>query len=242
MRVPAKPEEIVEVYLDESSQTKHRYLVLGAIIVEYVRSAELATLIMQARLPDLPAKEAKWVKVSRTKLPAYKRIVDVFFDNPELVHFHSLFVDTSQQDHRKFNAGDAETGFNKEVYQLGMKIAMRLYGKHIFHLYPDYRNCVQTPEELRLILNRGCQSKNDKRDWPFRRAQFRDSAATLQLQLADILNGAIAYHLNGHHKAANASPAKTELARYVMERAKIADVSKGTAITGKFTVWPRRLR
>jgi hypothetical protein len=33
--------------------------------------------------------------VSRAKLPAYKRIVDVLFDSPDLLHFHSLFVDTT---------------------------------------------------------------------------------------------------------------------------------------------------
>lgn len=38
-----------------------------------------------------------------------KRVVDVFFDNPDLAHFHSLFVDTSKQNHRKFNAGDKES-------------------------------------------------------------------------------------------------------------------------------------
>lgn len=242
MRVPANPDEILEIYLDESSQTKHRYLVLGAVVVELQRADELSDLIMQARLPDLPAKEAKWQKVSRTKLAAYKRVVDVFFDNPDLVHFHSLFVDTSKQNHRKFNSGDKETGFNKEVYLLGMKVATRLYTQKIFHLYPDYRNCVQQPDELRLILNRGCQKSGDKRDWPFRRSQFRDSSETLPLQLTDILTGSIAYQLNGHNNAPDASPAKVELCRYIMERAKVADVFKGTAIAAKFTIWPRQLQ
>ena len=159
-----------------------------------------------------------------------------------MVHFHSLFVDTSKQDHRRFNAGDKETGFNKEIYQLGMKIASRLYTDRIFHLYPDQRNCVQHPDELRLILNRGCQKNGDKRDWPFRRSQFRDSATTLPLQLADIFSGSIAYQLNGHDAAADASPAKVELSRYIMQRARIASVLKGTTIAAKFSIWPRQLK
>ncbi len=215
---------------------------LGAVVVEHLRANELCELLMKARLPDLPAKEAKWQKVSRTKLAAYKRVVDVFFDNPNLVHFHSLFVDTSKQDHRKFNAGDKETGFNKEVYLLGMKVATRLYTDKIFHLYPDYRNCVQQPDELRLILNRGCQKCGDKRDWPFRRSQFRDSSVTLPLQLTDILTGSIAYQLNGHSTADGASPAKVELANYIMQRAEVADAFKGTPIAARFTIWPRRLQ
>jgi hypothetical protein len=62
------------------------------------------------------------------------------------------------------------------------------------------------------------------------------------LQLTDILTGSIAYQLNGHGSAVDASPAKVELSRYIMERAKIADVFKGTAIAAKFSVWPRQLK
>lgn len=77
MRLRPNPEDIVEVYLDESSQNKHRYLVLGAIGVKLKTSSALVGLIKNARHPDLPEKEAKWVRVSKTKLSAYKRVVDV---------------------------------------------------------------------------------------------------------------------------------------------------------------------
>ena len=241
MRVPAKPEDLVEVYADESSQNQHRYLVLGAIVVEMLNTPDLIETIRKARLPELPQGEAKWVKVSKSKLAAYKRIVDVVFDNPDKWHFHSLFVDTTQQDHKKFNDDDREIGFNKELYQLANKVG-QLYSGSYFHLYPDYRDTKSSPEELRLILCQGAKKRGDKRDWLVRRCQFRDSKKTLPLQVADILIGAIAYQLNGHDKAEGASPAKTELAQYIMKRAGIADVLKGTARVAKFSVWPRRLR
>jgi len=235
MRTPAKPEEIIEVYVDESSQNKHRYLVLGAIVFEMPNAQRLIDL------PELPKGEAKWTKVSKAKLPAYKRLVDMFFDNQEDMHFHSLFVDTTQQDHKKYNEGDSETGFNKEIYQLANKIG-QLYSLSYFHIYPDYRDTKSTPEELRLILCRGAAKRGDKRDWPVRRCQFRDSKTTLPLQLADVLIGAIAFHLNGHDKASGANPAKVELAKHIMKRAGIADITKGTARVAKFSVWPRQLR
>jgi len=77
MRVPAKPSEIVEIYLDESSQNNHRYLVLDAIVVEFETTSQLCDLITKARHPELPNGEAKWTKVSKAKLPAYKRVADV---------------------------------------------------------------------------------------------------------------------------------------------------------------------
>jgi hypothetical protein len=241
MRIHPDPEEIAEIYLDESSQTQHRFLVLGGAIVSLTEAPKLGELIAKARLPELPEKEAKWTKVSRTKLEAYRRIVDTMFDNPDLVNFHALVVDTTQIDHRRWNEGSREIGFNKEIYQLARKFA-RMYSKSLFHLYPDQRRTTQRPEDLRLILNRGRRKDGDKRDWPFRRCQFRDSKTTLPLQLIDIIIGALAFELNGHSKAENASPAKTDLSAHILKRANIVDVSKDTARVGTFTVWHRRLQ
>jgi hypothetical protein len=206
-----------------------------------LETPKLADLIMKSRLPELPEKEAKWTKVSRAKLAAYKRIVDTLFDNPKLVNFHSLIVDTTYVDHRRWNDGSREIGFNKEIYQLARKFA-RMYKKPVFHLYPDQRETSQNPEDLRLVLNRGRKKDGDKRDWPFRRCQFRNSETTLRLQLVDVVIGALAFELNGHGKAADASPAKIELSAYVLKRAGIVDARKDTARVATFTMWHRRLK
>lgn len=234
--------QVSDVFIDESSQTKHRYLVLGGVIVPASQTNALSVGLMNARLPQLPAGEAKWTKVSRTKINAYRRLVDFFF-SPEAgdCHFHSLVVDTHRIDHVKFNDGDKEIGFNKEVYQLAMKFG-RLYPDRLFHIYPDYRDTNQNPDDLRLILNRGTNKKGDGRDWPYRRCHFRRSHDCLPLQLTDILIGAIAYHINGHHEAANASAAKLELMRHVMDRAQIQTPARDTNVGGKFTIWHRQLR
>jgi Protein of unknown function (DUF3800) len=241
MRVPPKPSEIVEAYIDESSQNNHRYLVLGTTAVMMDDTQQVIQLLETARTPELPKGEAKWTKVSKRKLVAYKRIVDVLFNNPDLVHFHSLVVDTTLLNDRRYNFGSREIGFNKEIYQLAMKLS-RLYPSQLFHVYPDYRETTQKPEDLRLILNRACQKKGDKRDWPFRRCQFRDSKKTLPLQLVDIVVGGLAYHMNEHHREAGASPAKCDLSSYILARAGIEDASKDTAPAAKFTIWHRKLR
>jgi hypothetical protein len=181
----------------------------------------------------------KWGKISRTKLPAYKRVVDLFF-SASRADFHSIVVDTARQKHALYNQGSREIGFNKEVYQLGLKFG-RLYPM-LFHVYPDYRNTDQSLEELRLILNRGIRKKGDTRDWPYRRVQFRDSRKTPLLQVADIFSGALAFLHNGHHVATNASPAKVELAAYILEKAGVSDPTRDTAIRRRFTIWHRVLR
>src|SRR5579864_5608864 len=127
MRGPPPPlDAINEVYLDESSQTKHRFLVMGGIIVHGPQSPAIEDAILAARLPELPRGEMAWTKVSRTKLQAYGRVVELFFDNPGgfmPFEFHSLVVDMTRIDDRKHNEGSRDTGFNKEIYQLCQKFA-----------------------------------------------------------------------------------------------------------------------
>lgn len=242
-REPLDTALLTEIYIDESSQTKNRYLVMGGIGLEAAAMAAALDCLAQARLPQLPHGEMKWGKVSAGKLAAYGRTVKAFFDHPALsgAHFHCLVVDTHALDHRRHNEGSREIGFNKEIYQLATKFA-RLYPSRLFHVYPDARDTNQHPEELRLILNRGRSKAGDRRDWPFRRCQFRDSGKTPMLQLVDLLTGSVAWCVNGHAEAPNASAAKTKLAAYVLRRAGVTTCAIDTAMSGKFTVWHRQLR
>lgn len=243
VRQPTDPNLLYDIYIDESSQTKNRFLVIGGIGID-TNAVEAANVALaRARLPQLPHGEMKWGKVSNAKLNAYGKTVTTFFDDPALIrfHFHSLVVDTHALDHKRHNQVSRKIGFNKEIYQLATKFA-RLYNEKIFHIYPDYRDTNQNPEDLRLILNRGRRRNGDRRDWPFRRCQFRNSKETPLLQLVDLLTGSVAWAVNGHAKALDASQAKKRLADYVMKRAGILDASVDTAISGKFTIWHRQLR
>lgn len=185
----------------------------------------------------------KWGKISKSKINAYGRTVKAFFDSPVFkpLHFHSIVIDTHALDHGKHNQGSREIGFNKELYHLATKFA-RLYGDRLFHLYPDYRDTNQRPEDLRVILNRGRRKNGDQRDWPFRRCQFRNSKETPLLQLVDLLTGAVAWSVNGHASSPDASEAKTRIAAYVMKRAGITEPIRGTTVSGKFTIWVRQLK
>jgi hypothetical protein len=237
-----RTDPICDVFIDESSQNGHRYLVIGGILVPSDYVPKLTADILATRLPELPSGEVKWGKVSRTKLAAYKRVIDLFF-SPELaasVHFHSLVVDCTKQDHKRFNEGSREIGFNKEVFQLAHKFS-RIYPARL-NIYPDERKTDQRLDELRLMLNRSINRRIPARDWPIRRVQFRDSKRTPILQLADTMTGAIAFCLNGHDKQAGASPAKIELASYIFGYAKVRNVFKDTNVRGRFTIWHRQLR
>jgi uncharacterized protein DUF3800 len=236
------PPPVCDVFIDESSQTSHRYLVIGGIIAPSADVFDLTNRILKTRLPELPNGEMKWGKVSRGKLAAYKRVVDFFF-SAELqnqVHFHSLVVDTSKHDHARFNSGSREIGFNKEVFQLAQKFT-RIYPTRL-NIYPDERVTDQSLDEMRLMLNRYINRRIPQRDWPFRRVQFRDSKKTPLLQLADTLSGAIAFRLNGHDKKIDVSPAKLELSAHILGSGNVKDVFRDTNVRGRFTIWHRQLK
>jgi hypothetical protein len=116
---------LAEVYIDESSQTAHRYLVMGPIIVNIQDRDRICEALTEARLPELPSGTLKWTKVSKGKLPAYVRVVDAFFNlqRTHLLDFHALAVDTSKIRNDIYNNGSSDIGFNKEVYQLALKMS-----------------------------------------------------------------------------------------------------------------------
>jgi hypothetical protein len=242
IRVSPSDEEISNIYIDESSQTQHRFLLLGGVIICKSQADSAVARLREHRLPEITTGEMKWSKVSKSKLGAYKRVVDAFWDDEEVknFHFHSLFVDTTKQNHRKFNSGDKEIGFSKEIYQLVQKFRRQYSG--LFHIYLDERETNQDIEKLRDIFNRGAAKNEDPREWPFRRCHFRNSKICLAMQLTDIFIGAIGFHINGHIAVGGASPAKSELSSYILKRASISNPLKGNGPRGKFTIWPRILR
>ncbi|PHR83087.1 DUF3800 domain-containing protein [Henriciella sp.] len=235
---------LADVFIDESSQTKHRYLLLGALTIESRFTPSLNAMIQKVRDDGQINSEMKWGRVSRSHIDTYRAFADLFFDCPTWMcpmHFHVVVVDMHQRNEHQYNEGSGELGFNKELYQLALK-CWRLYPNYLFHVYPDHRTSPQTAQETRLILNRGAHKKNARRDWPFRRLHMQNSKRTLPLQLVDVLLGAAAYRINGHHEAENASPPKCDLSDYILGRANIQHPMTDTTISGKFTIWHRRLR
>lgn len=184
----------------------------------------------------------KWTRVSRRHLASYKRVIDLFFRaHTKPFDFHSIVVDMSKYDNGKFNEGNRETGFNKELYQVIQKFR-RNYDGVLFNVYPDYRESSQPPERTQGILNAGASKLGDRRYLPFRRFHLRNSKKTPQLQLCDLLLGGLAFRVNGHHLAATASPAKSDLSAHILESAKIEDPMRDTSKRGKFTIWHRQLK
>ncbi len=214
-------------------------MLLGGVCISPEDIPTVEARIQQVRDDYNMLAEFKWAKVSNAKLPAYTDLADVFFDSADenLIHFHSVLVDSTRLNHSKYNAGDSEIGFNKMIYQLLIKFGRIYHAYQTYHCFLDNRTTSHSLDELKDILNNGISKRWGINTNPYRRVVFRDSKRSDLLQLNDIVLGGLAARANGHHLRIGASPAKQQLSEYVLNRANITDPTRSTPYGRyKFTV------
>jgi hypothetical protein len=143
-----------EIYLDETSQTGHRFLIIGGIVIPLHLSEQFKDDILEARRPRLAAersgsaelREMGWKKVSSGDFEAYKRVVAAYFNFAGLrvkssdgtVEFHCTVVLTRVRG-RAFSGQRGKVAFNKEIYHHCMSVA-RYHKRKLFHIYLDKRH------------------------------------------------------------------------------------------------------
>ena len=234
-----------DIYIDESCQCNHRYLVLGGIIAETHDLPAILNRISETKRTYNLTRELKWTKVSRAYLAHYQAVVNTFFELfvEHSIHFHCLIVDTRRVDHALYNQGSAEIGFSKFIYQLLVNKFGRMHREYApFNVYLDSRTTKQSLDELRDILNNGIAKRHDIHSRPYRRLQFRDSKESDLIQITDILIGAIGCRKNEHHLRQGASAAKIMLSDYIAKKAGLASLCDTTPYGSVFSIWNLRLR
>jgi hypothetical protein len=257
-----------EVYIDETSQSGPRFLVIGGIVLPRRLSNQFENAIIEARRPRLTVhftkdktalasgqlthklSEIGWNEISTGDFRHYKKVVDAFFDFPrahlgntglEHFRFYCSVVDTHVKG-RRYTGKTGQLGFNREIYFHCMSVA-RNHRQKIFHVYPDDRTTNMTMEQMRKILNRGFRKEDKLRPAPFRRVQFRISHESQAIQVSDILIGAVAYRLNRLYEKPGGAD-KTALCEYILRKGKFWDHVHETSFRprhfGQFQVWFRR--
>jgi hypothetical protein len=234
---PHETHLINELYIDETSQTGHHFLILGGVMFPRSHRDQFEQDIIEARMPNLPAvrasdepREIAWSEFTSRDLETYKRVVDAFFtfgrrlstQDINRIRFYCSVVNC-QVKGRRYSGKRGELPFNREIYYHCLS-ASRKNRDSLFHVYPDHRQTIADMEKLRLILNRGIRrDPGETRDWPFRRLHMRLSHNYQALQISDIFIGAVAYKLNGRYDAPNATPERKQLCDYILSRAKAGD-------------------
>lgn len=195
--------EVVNIYCDESCHLQNdeqAVMVLGAIWCPRSVARDIAVRIREIKKKhSLPADfEIKWVKVSPAKKDFYLDLVDYFFDNADL-HFRALIVpEKSLLRHDVFPDQDHDTWYYKMYFDM-LKVIFR---PHIcYRIYLDYKD-TRGGEKVKKLHEILCNNMYDFSREIIERLQLVHSNEIEQLQLADLLIGAIAYVNRGLHSNA----------------------------------------
>lgn len=184
---------IVNIYCDESCHLpndREAVMVLGALWCPLSSTREIAKEIraVKTRHGLSPQFEIKWAKVSPAKGQFYLDLVNYFFARDDL-HFRALVVpDKSKLCHGQFDQ-DHDTWYYKMYFGLLKAI---LDPACQYRIYLDIKD-TRSGDKIRKLHEVLCNNLYDFRRDIVERVQAVRSDEVEQIQLADLLLGAISY-------------------------------------------------
>jgi hypothetical protein len=204
---------VMNIYCDESGHLpndRQPLMVLGAVICPLEKTREFSVRIREIRerhhLP--PAFELKWTNVSQAKLDYYLDLVDYFFDDDDL-KFRGVVAPKAALNHERFNQSH-DDWYYKMMYQLLTRLLMPGASYRIYLDKKDTRGGVKARKLHEVLAN----SKYDFDHRMVERVQIVESHDVAQLQMADLLLGAVSYVNRG----LTTSAAKVTVASRVRQR------------------------
>jgi hypothetical protein len=203
------------VYCDESCHLERdhqRVMVLGAVWCPVEKTREIADRIREIKVRHgmSPAFEAKWSKVSPAQQRLYLDLVDYFFDDDDL-QFRALVADKTRLQHETFS--QAHDSWYYKMYFSMLKV---LFGPSSeYQIYLDIKD-TRSAEKMRGLHDVLCNNAYDFERRIIKRVQTVRSHEIEQMQLADLLIGAIGYANRG----LQSSSAKTALVHRIRRRSK----------------------
>lgn len=202
------------VYCDESchlANDRQGIMVLGAVTCPREKTTEIAARIRELKIEyGLPSTfEIKWTKVSPAKQDFYLAVLNYFFDDDDLT-FRALVVpDKAKLDHDGF--GQSHDDFYFKMYFDMLKVLLDPASRYNIYLDVKDTRSAQKTRKLHEVL---CNNAYDFRRGIVKRIELVRSEHVQQVQLADLLIGAVSYA--NRHLGAN--KAKVALIRRMRER------------------------
>lgn len=206
--------QVFNIYCDESCHLQHdqqKVMILGAIWCPLERTREIAQSIRAVKKKHGLGQdfEIKWTKVSPGKIDFYIDLVEYFFTEPDL-HFRALIVaDKSMLRHVAYNQTHDEWYF--KMYFTMLKAIF--YPSATYRIYLDIKDTRSAPK-VRKLQDVLCNNAYDFSREIIQRVQTARSHEVEQMQLADLLIGAVAYA----NRNLSGSSAKQRLVEFIRER------------------------
>jgi hypothetical protein len=173
------------IYCDESTHLEHDgqpYMVYGYVSIAYNQMKGIKDDLKRIKLSHNHTSELKWTDVSDLTFPLYKDLIDYFFRTE--MNFRAVIVDKSQIDNTRPEYSFNDFYFRMYFQLLHHKIDM----ESTYNIYFDIKDtCSQKKlHQLKDYLKWNASIRN---------FQFIKSHESTFLQMADVIMGAINYHL-----------------------------------------------
>lgn len=201
-------------YCDESCHLEHdhqKVMVLGAVWCPEEKVREIASRLRDKKAAHgfSPEFELKWTKVSPAKAAFYQDVLDYFFDDDDL-HFRGLIANKEKLNHGAFPGQDHDGWYYKMLFTLMSPLLMPNARHRIYLDLKDTRSANKATK-LQEVL---CNDRYDFDRHLIERIQPVRSHEVVQLQLCDLLIGALGYV----NRSLNGSAAKLALIERIRKR------------------------
>lgn len=186
--------DIYNVYCDESCHLENdsqKAMVLGAVWCPLETTREIAVRLREIKQKHGVSSlfEVKWTKVSPAKKEFYLDLVDYFFDDDDL-HFRALLVpDKSLLRHDAYPGQNHDIWYYKMYFDM-LKVILKPAARYRIYLDIKDTRGGQKTAKLHDVL---CNDRYDFSREVIQRLQLVRSHEIEQLQLADLLIGAVSY-------------------------------------------------
>lgn len=140
-----------------------------------------------------PYFEVKWTKVSPAKIELYEELIEYFFDNDNLFFRGLVAKGKSSLDHSRYNDGSYNSWYYKMYYSLIDKI---IFPDESYRIYVDIKDTIggKSISKLHDVL---CNNVYDFKQEVIRDVNQIHSHESEIMQIADLINGALAYFHRG---------------------------------------------
>ncbi|MCC2606929.1 DUF3800 domain-containing protein [Planctobacterium marinum] len=206
--------ETYNVYCDESCHLENdgqKAMVLGAVWCPVDKRLEIAKRIREIKQKHglKTDFEIKWTKVSQSKLSFYLEVIDYFFDDDDF-HFRGIIApDKNNLDHERF--GQTHDDWYYKMYFTMLKVIFEPQSH--YRVYIDIKDTLGATK-VETLHNVLCNNAYDFSRNIVEKVQQIHSEESEQLQVADLLIGALAYL----HRGLNANAAKSALISRIRDR------------------------
>ena len=184
-------EKTFNFYCDESCHLEndhHPYMLIGYVSSAYNQVKMHSQNIRQLKQDHGVRSEVKWSGLSKSAYPLYNELIDYFFATD--LQYRAIVIDKSKLRHADF-LQNHDDFYYKMYFQLLSKKLAPEYCHNIYLDIKDTRSAKKVNGLKAYLSSNFIQVRNLQ--------NIRSHESEL-MQLADIISGALSYHLRGLNK------------------------------------------